>query len=638
MDRPDRVNILLVDDQPAKLLSYEVVLAELGECLLKAHSAREALEIILKNEVAVVLTDVCMPELDGFEFAQMLREHPRYEKTAIIFISAVHLTDEDKARAYNLGAVDYVSVPVIPDILRAKVKLFVDWYRKTRDLEQFNFELERRVHERTAELFDANIRIRESEERIRLASEAAEFGTYDYHVASDSMHCSAHLKRLLGCDTPGEMSLTAFLQLVHPDHRSAVGATVLNTAIDEQSLLEVEFKTSSQAKSRWVLNRGRAVRITGANGQSLVRVAGTILDITARKALEERQKLLVAELDHRVKNILANVRAMAGLAGRKAKSVDEFVKALDGRLLAMANAHNLLSVASWRDAELMELAKAILLPFTSHHGENIAVHGEPVRIPPKVAQALALVLHELATNAVKHGALASPQGRVTLEWKQSQSSPALEILWRETGGGPVLPPKRRGLGLTIIETALSGEGVKIDCRFEPGGVACAILIGSEHVFAASSRTAPTGRAPGAASKKEVKPMRILIVEDEPLVSLQLQTDLEELGHMCRTAPDVATSWALVESDGFDAALLDFNLGHETSTPIADLLAEKQIPFALTTGYTDGALLPERLRLRPRLSKPFLIEDVSRLLSSLVEAADNAPAAPTSESPDARLAH
>ena len=345
MDRPHAVNILLVDDQPAKLLSYEVVLAGLGERLLKAHSAREALEVLLKNEVAVVLTDVCMPELDGFELAKMLREHPRYEKTAVIFISAVHLTDDDKARAYNLGAVDYVSVPVVPDILRAKVKLFVDWYRKTRELEQFNMELERRVGERTAELFEANIRLRESEERMRLASEGAELGTYDYNVASDSMHLFRHTcsRRLLDADAPGEMSLSAFLDRSSPDHRDEVRTTLINTANEQDTLLEVEFRTASELKSRWVLNRGRSVRTDSANGQSFVRVAGTILDITARKKLEERQKLLVAELDHRVKNILANVRAMASLAGRKATAVDEFVKALDGRLLAMATAHNLLS-------------------------------------------------------------------------------------------------------------------------------------------------------------------------------------------------------------------------------------------------------------------------------------------------------
>ena len=118
MSAHDPVNILLVDDQPAKLLSYEVTLAELGENLIKANSAREALELILKNEVAVILVDVCMPELDGFELASMLREHPRYEKTAIIFISAVHLSDFDRVRGYETGAVDYVPVPVVPEILR----------------------------------------------------------------------------------------------------------------------------------------------------------------------------------------------------------------------------------------------------------------------------------------------------------------------------------------------------------------------------------------------------------------------------------------------------------------------------------------------------------------------------------------
>jgi CheY-like chemotaxis protein len=112
-------------------------------------------------------------------------------------------------------------------------------------------------------------------------------------------------------------------------------------------------------------------------------------------------------------------------------------------------------------------------------------------------------------------------------------------------------------------------------------------------------------------------MRILIVEDEPLVSLQLQTELEELGHRCHTATDVASGWNLLETQGFDVALLDFNLGNETSTAIADFLVDKEIPFAWTTGYTDSALLPERLRSRPRLSKPFLIDDITRVLATLV---------------------
>src|SRR5215469_8954902 len=148
----DKVNILMVDDHPGKLLSYEVMLAELGENLIKAQSGRAALEELLKNDVAVVLMDVSMPEMDGFELARMIRQHPRFQKTAIIFISAVHLTDVDRLKGYQLGAVDYLSVPVIPDLLRAKVNVFAELHRKTRQLENLNRELEQRVEERTQEL------------------------------------------------------------------------------------------------------------------------------------------------------------------------------------------------------------------------------------------------------------------------------------------------------------------------------------------------------------------------------------------------------------------------------------------------------------------------------------------------------
>ncbi len=142
----------MVDDQPAKLLSYEVILGELGENLIKATSGREALEQLLKNDVAVVLMDVSMPEMDGFELADMIRQHPRFQKTAIIFISAVHLTDLDRLKGYERGAVDYISVPVVPELLRAKVSVFAELHRKTRQLEQLNRELEQRVAERTEEV------------------------------------------------------------------------------------------------------------------------------------------------------------------------------------------------------------------------------------------------------------------------------------------------------------------------------------------------------------------------------------------------------------------------------------------------------------------------------------------------------
>lgn len=172
MRADEKVNILMVDDQPAKLLSYEVILAELGENLIKATSASEALNVLLKTDVAVVLMDVSMPDLDGFELADVIRQHPRFQKTAIIFISGVHLTDSDKIQGYRSGAVDYISVPVVPEVLRAKISVFVDLHRKTRQLEALNSELERRVAQRTEEMKQREEQYRTRAELLELATEA----------------------------------------------------------------------------------------------------------------------------------------------------------------------------------------------------------------------------------------------------------------------------------------------------------------------------------------------------------------------------------------------------------------------------------------------------------------------------------
>src|SRR5215813_12241568 len=173
MASDDKVNILLVDDQPAKLLSYEAILAGGGENLVVASSGREALEYLLKHEVAVVLVDVCMPELDGFELAAMIRGHPRFQATALIFVSAVQVADIDLLRGYAAGAVDYVPVPVVPELLRAKARVFAELYRKTKQLETLNAELERRVAERTAELELANAELERRVEARTAEREAA---------------------------------------------------------------------------------------------------------------------------------------------------------------------------------------------------------------------------------------------------------------------------------------------------------------------------------------------------------------------------------------------------------------------------------------------------------------------------------
>jgi signal transduction histidine kinase len=134
----EKTNILMVDDQPGKLLSYEAMLGELGENLIKAHSGMEALQHLLKTDIALVLMDVSMPGMDGFETAQMIHDHPRFQDTPIVFISGIRMTDLDRLKGYRHGAVDYLSIPVVPELLRAKVKVFVELRRKTKELEVLN--------------------------------------------------------------------------------------------------------------------------------------------------------------------------------------------------------------------------------------------------------------------------------------------------------------------------------------------------------------------------------------------------------------------------------------------------------------------------------------------------------------------
>src|SRR5580692_9601553 len=214
----EKVNVLLVDDQPDKLLAYEVILHELNENLVKTSSAREALQFLLKNDVAVILIDVCMPELDGFQLAAMLREHPRFSETAIIFISAIHLTDVDRLRGYAMGAVDYVPVPVIPDVLRAKVKVFVELYRKTRELEQLNLKLERHVAERTAELEASNVRLLQSEQGRSLALAAGQMGSWEWDPNTDEWRWDEGQYRIFGVEREA-FTVTAdnIRAMIHPE-------------------------------------------------------------------------------------------------------------------------------------------------------------------------------------------------------------------------------------------------------------------------------------------------------------------------------------------------------------------------------------------------------------------------------------
>jgi two-component sensor histidine kinase/DNA-binding response OmpR family regulator len=469
----ERVNILLVDDQPAKLMAYEVILKELGENLVVATSGREALEYLLKNEVAVILVDVCMPELDGFELAAMIREHPRFKKTAMIFISAIQVSDLDRIRGYEMGAVDYVPVPVIPEVLRAKIRVFVELYRKTRELERFNSELEDRVRARTVELEESNARLLQSEQRRSLALAAGKMGSWDWDWINGDWMWDEGQYRIFGVDPNFFVVNPANVQaLLHPDDfeqlREAMAA--FNSGI---SSYETEFRVlRPDGEIRWCV--GTAAATVDKSGR-VIRVSGVTVDITERKRAEERQNLLTREVDHRAKNALALAQSIVRLT--RGEDVREYMQAVEGRISALARVHTILSLSSWEGAEIQKLVDEEFAPYAM--GNQIALSGSNIQLQPATAQTLAMALHELVTNSAKYGALSALSGRLTVKWEVMAD--VLQILWEESGGPRVEKPVTRGFGtksvIASIESQLGGQAV-FDWRTE--GLVCRLAVPLRH--------------------------------------------------------------------------------------------------------------------------------------------------------------
>ncbi|MFL9823759.1 HWE histidine kinase domain-containing protein [Rhodoplanes sp. SY1] len=467
--RPDPVDILLVDDQPAKLMSYEVILRELGERLITATSAREALRHLLRTDVAVVLVDVCMPELDGFELARMIRDHPRFEQTAIIFISAVHLSDEDRVRGYAMGAVDYVPVPVIPEVLRAKVRVFVDLFRKTRQLEAAARELERRVTERTAALEASTEQLRESERRRSVALAAGQMGSWDLDVTTGECLWDPGQFRIFGVDPESfRPSLATVRPLIAGEDIERI-RTLLRTEPERQTF-QVEARiVRPDGAQRWCICAAAVTR--DARG-AVTRVSGVTIDITDRKLAEERQLLLAREVDHRARNALAIVQAIVRLTS--ARDPQAYMAAVEGRIRALAQAHTLLSESRWEGADVRRLVDEELEAYR-RDGPRVATDGPSVSLPPDRAQVLALALHELATNSVKYGALSVETGSLDVAWRFDGERVILS--WSEAGGPPVRKPQSRGFGTKILEASINQQiAGRVTLDWRPSGLACTLEI------------------------------------------------------------------------------------------------------------------------------------------------------------------
>ena len=595
----DKVNVLLVDDQPAKLLANEEILRDLGENLIKASSAREALEFLLKNEAAVVLIDVCMPDLDGFQLAALIREHPRFQKTAIIFISAIQVDDVDRLRGYEMGAVDYVPVPVVPAVLRAKVKVFAELYRKTRELERLNAELERRVAERTAELEASNARLLQSEQGRSLALAAGQMGSWDWDLVTGEWKWDEGQHHIFGVDRDSFMvTLENVRSMIHPedwDRLQQVGSGMSQG----RRTLQTEFRVVRPTGNvRWCTG---TVAASFDAADRVVRISGVTIDVTDRKEAEERQDLLAREVDHRARNALAVVQSIVRLT--RATSVDSYVAAVEGRVKALARAHALLSETRWHGADLGALAAEELAPYRVAETDKVEIGGPNVSLLPHMAQGLALALHELATNAAKHGALSSMAGKVRLTW---ELRPDLLVLrWIETGGPRIARPAARSFGLKVIRASIEKQlDGKARFEWDPQGMQCTLSIPQREVVAAREPRKPRRPAEnGSAQANGPEARRVLVVEDEALVAMMIQDFLTENGHAVIGPISRASEALLAANEGdFDAAVLDINLGDGMIYPVAEILAKRGVPFVFVTGY-EADTIDDQFSEVPVLQKP-----------------------------------
>ena len=334
-------------------------------------------------------------------------------------------------------------------------------------------------------------------------------------------------------------------------------------------------------------------------------------DITDRKRAEKLQRVLTEELSHRVKNTLATVQAIASQSLMRAKSSGDFVSGFAGRLQALANAHTLLTRTQMQGADVMALVGEQVL-IGAANGDKISCSGPSLMLDPQTAVHLALVLHELATNARKYGSLSVPSGRLSVTWEmRSNGGCSLLLSWKESDGPEVSAPRTHGFGRALIDQTVRSHGGRASVHYRRDGLRCEIELplpaqpqADLSPATASPRLPPAPSSRATPVQRGLHGKRILLIEDEPLVSMELEGELAAAG--CGVIGPAATlehARTLVEEGKYDAALVDVNLKGQPVDELAALLTEKNCPFAFVTGYGRDAL-PEAFRGVAVLAKPF----------------------------------
>jgi PAS domain S-box-containing protein len=341
---------------------------------------------------------------------------------------------------------------------------------------------------------EAEVTLAERDIHLALAAKAGLVGSYSYDLDTDRVQISEGYAAIHGLpEGTKESTRSAWQSRVLPEDRERINSFRRQAFSERRREYGAEYRIVRAGEIRWIESRGFISYSSDSHPQ---RVIGVNIDITERKSTEERQSALVAELDHRVKNALATVSSVVSHTGVGNRSVADFVVALEGRLRSMAATHELLGARWWQGVSLTELVRRELAPYAVRN--NTEVSGPEVVLRAEAGQAMAMVLHELATNAAKYGALSTKNGRVSVQWgrRLNGQSPRLVLEWREIGGPSVIAPGNPSYGTSTIRDLIPYEfGGTVDLVFAPEGVQCRLELPADWLSGAADPVSGSSRAP-----------------------------------------------------------------------------------------------------------------------------------------------
>lgn len=325
-----------------------------------------------------------------------------------------------------------------------------------------------------------------------------------------------------------------------------------------------------------------------------------------RQQADEKRELLVAELNHRVRNILSLIRAVVGQSRDSQTTIEDFIQSVSGRIQALSQAHDQITADQWNAAPLRSLIDAEGQAYLSEGVERLKISGPDVLLDPQAFSTVALVVHELMTNSTKHGALSNKQGVISIDWRLDLAG-RLTLTWVERDGPAVKSPSRRGFGSTIIERSIPFDlQGTAEVVYAPEGLEATFVIPSAVVKPATAR--PLAKPAAQILWPSTYQGRVLVLEDNIIIALEAEDILLKLGAQeVDIASRVVDALRMIDENPPSFALLDFNLGGETSLPVALSLKQKNIPFTFATGYGNELLVPSELADVPIIKKPYSIE-------------------------------